>query len=175
MPRKSELMAVEIWVPSEISRISPLVDRLIHLLELAGCVPGEEAQVELALLEAMTNAVIHGNRMDPRKHVHVTCRCEPGSGVSIVVGDEGSGFDPSEIPEAVDAECEHGRGIALMKFYMDEVFFHKGGTEVRMWKASTRKSRAPKSTNQTTRAESASRHGGATVVAGVDQERGGTC
>jgi hypothetical protein len=59
-----------------------------------------------------------------------------------------------------------------MKFCMDEVFFDRGGTEVRMWKASRRKSKtAPKSTDQTIHAESASRHGRATVIAGVDQER----
>jgi serine/threonine-protein kinase RsbW len=169
-------MDLEIWVPSEISRISPLVNRLIHFVELAGCVPGEEANVQLALLEAVANAVIHGNRMDPQKQVRVTCRCEPGSGVSIAVGDEGQGFDPREIPEIVDPECEHGRGILFMKFYMDEVTFEKGGTQVRLWKASTRKSgTALNNTNQTIQAESASRHGRDAVIAGTGQERGETC
>jgi serine/threonine-protein kinase RsbW len=174
--RKLEPMDLEIWAPSEISRISPLVNRLVHFVELAGCVPGEEANVQLALLEAVANAIIHGNRMDPQKRVHVTCRCEPGNGVSIAVGDEGHGFDPSEIPEVVDPECEHGRGILFMKFYMDEVSFEKGGTQVRMWKASPRKwGTAPENTNQTIHAESASRHDRDVVIAGTSQERGETC
>ena len=131
---KPEAIEVETWTPSEISRISPLVDYFVRMIELAGCIPGEEVEVELALREAVSNAVIHGNGVDPRKRVHVTCCCTPGDGVSMVVGDEGPGFDPSEIPDHVSPDSEHGRGILLMKFYMDEVSFEKGGTEVHMRK-----------------------------------------
>jgi serine/threonine-protein kinase RsbW len=137
-------MDVEIWIPSEISRISPLVDRLIQMIELANCVPGEEVDVELALREAVSNAVIHGNQMDARKRVYVRCRCEPEEGVSFVVRDQGRGFDPRENPDATCGDgimSEHGRGILLMKFYMDEVSFEKGGTEVHMWKQAARKQR----------------------------------
>jgi serine/threonine-protein kinase RsbW len=129
-------------IPSDVSRISPLVNRLMELIELASCVPGQEFEVEMALREALNNAVVHGNRMDPRKRVHVHCRCGPGDGVSIVVRDEGNGFDPSQVPCPTPAQALYSycrRGIYIMKFYMDEVTFQKGGAEVHLLKRAPRK------------------------------------
>jgi serine/threonine-protein kinase RsbW len=133
---------IEAWMPSEIKAISPLVDRLMRLIEGSHCVCGEEPSVELALAEALNNAVVHGNRMDRQKLVHVLCRCELGNGVSVVVTDQGQGFDPNAVPDPTAAEnigADHGRGIWVMKSVMDEVSFERGGTEVRMRKAPTRR------------------------------------
>src|SRR3981189_3045291 len=127
------------WVRSEVSLISPLVDWLMSLIVASRCVFGEEEFVELALREALSNAMLHGNRLDARKLVHVRCCCECGKGVLIVVRDQGQGFDPSEVPDPLAFEnlnSEHGRGIHLMKLAMDEVSFERHGTEVRMRKAS---------------------------------------
>jgi hypothetical protein len=55
---------IEAWMPSEIQAISPLVNRLMRLIEGSRCVAGEEPAVELALWEALNNAVVHGNRME---------------------------------------------------------------------------------------------------------------
>jgi len=132
---------IEAWMPSEIKAISPLVDRLMRLIEGSHCVCGEEPSVELALAEALNNAVVHGNRMDRQKLVQVLCRCELGKGVSVVVKDQGRGFDPDAVPDPTAAEnigADHGRGIWVMKSVMDEVSFERGGTEVRMRKAPTR-------------------------------------
>jgi serine/threonine-protein kinase RsbW len=132
---------MDVWIPSEVCQISPLADRLLRLIKLTGCVPSQEMDVGIALREALSNAVLHGNRMDPRKQVYVCCRCEPGTGLSVVVRDEGVGFDPRVLPDALTEEgivAEHGRGILLMRFYMDEVSFEKGGTEVHMRKRSAR-------------------------------------
>jgi anti-sigma regulatory factor (Ser/Thr protein kinase) len=126
---------IEAWMPSEIKAISPLVDRLMRLIEGSHCVCGEEPAVELALAEALNNAVVHGNRMDRQKLVQVLCRCEPGKGISVVVKDQGQGFDPHAVPDPTAAEnigADHGRGIWVMKSVMDEVSFERGGTEVRM-------------------------------------------
>jgi len=60
---------IEAWMPSEIKAISPLVDRLMRLIEGSYCVCGEERCVELALAEALNNAVVHGNRLDRQKLV----------------------------------------------------------------------------------------------------------
>jgi serine/threonine-protein kinase RsbW len=128
---------IEAWMPSEIKAISPLVERLMRLIEGSHCVPGEEPAVELALDEALDNAVVHGNRMDRQKLVQVLCRCESGKGISVVVKDQGQGFDPNAVPDPTAAEnigADHGRGIWVMKSVMDEVSFERGGTEVRMRK-----------------------------------------
>jgi anti-sigma regulatory factor (Ser/Thr protein kinase) len=58
-------------MPSEMKAIAPLVDRLMRLVEGSHCVPGEELHVELAFREVLSNAVVHGNRLDP---------CQVGSG-----------------------------------------------------------------------------------------------
>jgi serine/threonine-protein kinase RsbW len=124
-------------MPSDIKAISPLIDRLIRLIKEPHCVVGEEFSAELALREALNNAVVHGNRLDPAKSVQVRCRCEIGEGISIVIKDQGDGFDPDAVPDPLDAEnveAEDGRGMLLMKFWMDEVFFERGGTEIHMRK-----------------------------------------
>src|SRR5882762_6351137 len=72
---------VHTWLRSEIGLISPLVVWLMSLIVASRCVRGEEQYVELALREALTNAMLHGNRLDARKLVHVRCCCESGKGV----------------------------------------------------------------------------------------------
>ena len=126
-------------MPSEIEAISPLVDRMIRLIEESHCVLGDEPAVGLALREALNNAVLHGNRLDRLKFVQVHCKCELDKGVSMVISDQGRGFDPSVVPDpsvAGSLDEEHGRGILLMRWLMDEVSFEfgYGGTEVHMHK-----------------------------------------
>jgi anti-sigma regulatory factor (Ser/Thr protein kinase) len=79
-------------LPSEVAAISPFVNRLMLLFGKCGCVPERESGVEIALREALANAIIHGNHENPGKHVHVHCRCEP-SEISIALKDQGRGFD----------------------------------------------------------------------------------
>jgi serine/threonine-protein kinase RsbW len=136
----SSCLEIEARMPSEVKAISPLVDRLIRLIEESRCISGKEFSVELALREALNNAVLHGNRLDPGKLVYVYCRCELGKGVSVVVKDQGKGFDPCAIPDPLAAEnlmVENGRGILLMRSQMDEVSFERGGTEIHMRKSCT--------------------------------------
>jgi serine/threonine-protein kinase RsbW len=173
---RAQQLNAECWIPSDINRISPWVNWLTHLIKWSGCVPGEETAVELALAEALANAIIHGNRMDPDKRVFVRCCCDPGTGVTIVVRDAGRGFAPREIPDTVEVESEHGRGIFLMKFCMDDVSFEKEGTEVHMRKAATYRPRtALGNTSQVTHRESAFGQSQGANIAEAGQERGETC
>jgi anti-sigma regulatory factor (Ser/Thr protein kinase) len=57
-------------LPSEVSAISPFVDKLMPLIKKCGCVPEGGSDVEIALREALTNAIIHGNHENPRKHAY---------------------------------------------------------------------------------------------------------
>ena len=144
-PEGGSSLEVDAWIPSEINEISPLVERLMRFIETSYCITGEEPAVQLALREALNNAVVHGNRMDARKSVHVRCRCRVGNGISLIISDQGQGFDADAIPDLVDVEsleAEHGRGIQLMKLLMDEVSFQQRGTEVHMCKKLARNPRA---------------------------------
>jgi len=138
-PRFGAPLELHTWLPSKIAMVSPFVDWLISLIPQSRCVRGKEEFVELALRETMSNAMLHGNRMDARKLVHVRCCCESTKGVFIVVRDQGHGFDLNQVPDPVAIEnlgAEHGRGIYLMKLAMDEVSFERGGTEVHIRKQS---------------------------------------
>jgi serine/threonine-protein kinase RsbW len=133
----SSILEIDYWMPSNIQAISPLVDRLMRLIERAKCVPGAEFDVELAIREALGNAVLHGNQENPDKKVHLRCRCESGNEISIIVTDEGKGFDFRKILAnglTSDPADSHGHGIQLMRAYMDDVRFEKGGSEVQMRK-----------------------------------------
>jgi len=79
----------------------------------------------------------------PEKTVTICCEVELGSGVSVIVRDEGQGFDPANVSDPTtteNIECDHGRGIYLMRALMDEVHFEQGGTEVHMRKGFKRES-----------------------------------
>ena len=105
---------VELSIRSVITAISPFVDKLMLLIKRCRCAPGSEIDVEVSLREALANAVVHGNHEDPDKRVYVVCRCTPDGEVSIVVRDEGEGFNSTELPNPTAAEqltSTHGRGI----------------------------------------------------------------
>src|ERR1700719_1773634 len=123
---QSSIVEIDFWMPGEVRAISPLVDRLMRLIEGSHCIPGEEFDIELAVRQALDNAVVHGNQEDPETRVHIRCRCLPGKEISIVVTDQGKGFDFGKFVGngiTFNSSCEHGRGIQLMKAYMDDVHF----------------------------------------------------
>ena len=141
MPRSSQRsgphIRLELSLRSEVSAISPFVATLMQLIRKCRWVTGNEEDIEIALGEALANAVIHGNHEESGKQVYVGCRGGTDE-VSIVVRDEGQGFDIDNIPDPTAPEnikSSHGRGIYLMKTLMDEVRFERGGTVVYMRKS----------------------------------------
>ena len=129
-------LELERSLPSEVAAISPFVDKLMLLNRKCGCAAEGESDIEIALREALANAIIHGNHENPRKHVYVRFRCEPDE-VSFAVKDEGRGFDMTKIADPTapgNTGAIHGRGIYLMKTLMDEVRFEEGGVVVHMRK-----------------------------------------
>ena len=136
---RSSVLEIDSWMPSKIQAISPTVDRLMRLIERSQCIPGKEFDVELALREALGNAVVHGNQEDPGKKVHIRCRCGAGRGISIIVTDQGKGFDFGKVladGATAHPATAHGHGIPLIEAYMDDVHFARGGSEVHMSKHS---------------------------------------
>jgi serine/threonine-protein kinase RsbW len=124
-------------LPSEVAVISPFVDKLMLVIRKCGSIPEAETDVEIALREALANAIIHGNHENPQKHVYVRCCCKRDE-VSIAVKDEGRGFNINNVADPTAPEntgSVHGRGIYLMKVLMDEVCFEEGGVVVRMRKS----------------------------------------
>ena len=118
--------------------ISPLVQAVLEVVREAHCALGKEFELELALREALANAVIHGCGSDPAKVVECSVSGGESGEVIIVVRDPGRGFDPAAIPSPVAGKnvySTHGRGIYLITRLMDEVWFERGGTEIHMRKS----------------------------------------
>ena len=124
-------------LPSQVAAISPSVALVMRFVAILRKVDGSEAGIEMALHEALVNAVVHGNQEDPNKLVEIACRCSMDGEVSITVRDQGQGFDCRAIPDPTAPENQmstHGRGIYIMRASMDEVYFDEGGAVVRMRK-----------------------------------------
>ncbi len=125
------------FLPSYVALVSPFMNELMHLIDRLRGTDGSEFDIEMAVREAVVNAVIHGNHEDPSKHVFVKLRCGSDGDLSLTIQDEGAGFDSGSVPDPTQAEhlmSDHGRGIYLMRALMDEVSFEEGGTVVYMRK-----------------------------------------
>jgi serine/threonine-protein kinase RsbW len=128
----SRIVEIDSWMPSETHAISPTVDRLMRLIEGSECIQGAERDVELALREALGNAVVHGNQAGSKTKVHIRCGCRPGNEMSIVVTHQRAGSDfGTTVGNSLTSEpTEYGCGIELMKVAIGEVSFERRSTDV---------------------------------------------
>ncbi len=101
-------------------------------------------EVSVAVRESVVNAIKHGNQNDQSKRVIVEFSVEPRDHMIVRVEDQGTGFDPDDIPDPLAPENimkGSGRGILFMRNYMDDVTLSRaseGGMEVRMMKKAVR-------------------------------------
>jgi serine/threonine-protein kinase RsbW len=122
--------------PSEVDEIRVVQDTIMEKMHDAGFNGDSCFAVKLALEESLVNAVKHGNHYNPQRCVTVRYDITPDC-VRISVKDEGAGFDPKEVPDPTAEENltkPSGRGIMLMRAYMDEVTYSDGGRSVTMVK-----------------------------------------
>ncbi|MGD8376681.1 MAG: ATP-binding protein [Acidobacteriota bacterium] len=135
--RADLVLELDLRLAAEVHAIDPVVDRVMGIVRQMRCAAGSEDAVDLALREALANAVLHGAGADPEKDVQVSVACDRTRGMLIIVRDPGAGFDPNAVPSPLVGERiyeSHGRGIFLINQLMDEVTFRRGGTEIHMRK-----------------------------------------
>jgi serine/threonine-protein kinase RsbW len=123
-------------IASELTAARQVEQHLITQLRQRNCPQDILFAIRLALEEALSNAIKHGNGLDPSKTVTVEFSVGPDE-LCIVVTDQGAGFDPSGVPDPTTddhLEQPNGRGIMLMRAYMDQVDYNSRGNEVRMVK-----------------------------------------
>jgi serine/threonine-protein kinase RsbW len=122
-------------IPSDLSLLDGAVAEITAAIARTGCWEDAES-IDLALREALVNAIVHGNRCESQRTVRVCVAVYENCDLLIAVKDSGSGFDPSRLANPTTAQnllANHGRGIFLMKQLMDEVEFKfDRGTEVHL-------------------------------------------
>jgi serine/threonine-protein kinase RsbW len=130
-------LKLSVTLSGDRDAIDPVVRSVMKVVREMKCAEGREDAIELALTEALANAVVHGAKSDPSKVIECDVACDEQRGMLIVVRDPGPGFDPAEIANPCHGEniySNHGRGIYLINQLMDDVQFHKNGTEIHMRK-----------------------------------------
>jgi serine/threonine-protein kinase RsbW len=128
----------ELSLPSRIETVAAAAAAVAEFVGRARISEDAAFGIDMAVREAVTNAVLHGNK-DESKFVDITLKSLPDA-VEISVHDQGPGFNPSEVPDPTAEENilkTSGRGIFFMRSFMDEVDWlirPEGGTTVRMLK-----------------------------------------
>jgi serine/threonine-protein kinase RsbW len=131
------VMKLKVTLAAERKAVDPVVRSVMEIVRKMQCAAGKEDDIEVALNEALANAVVHGAKEDPHKVIECVVACDEERGMLIMVRDPGEGFDPASLPDPCVGEnvfSNHGRGIFLINQLMDEVGFHNNGTEIHMVK-----------------------------------------
>ena len=132
---------VSLTLDSNLESVNKIERTAEEYAERAGFDEDTSAHIAMAAREAAVNAVMHGNGYDPDKYVHVSFETTPES-LMVRVADQGPGLDPETIPDPLAPENilrGSGRGIFLIRAFMDEVHFRKlqPGTELTLIKHRT--------------------------------------
>jgi serine/threonine-protein kinase RsbW len=122
---------------ADINSITPVLAWIMRLVSELEYPAEKDFEIELALHEALANAVMHGCKADPAKKIECHISADKSRGILIVVRDPGPGFDMATIPSPTERQnlfSEHGRGIYLINQLMDEVKYEHNGSEIQMRK-----------------------------------------
>jgi serine/threonine-protein kinase RsbW len=131
------IVKLKVTLAADKTAVDPVVQGVMEVIRKTQCVNGKADAIELALTEALANAVVHGAKADPSKIIECDVACDETRGILIVVRDPGNGFDPNKIPSPIHGQnifSNHGRGIYLINQLMDEVKFARNGAEIQMIK-----------------------------------------
>ena len=123
-------------IPTDLKTGRELAEDILHHVRVQGYDQDVCFAIRLALEEAIVNAIKHGNGCDPLKKISISAYVGTDK-TDITIADEGKGFDPKSLPDpTADENLEKlgGRGIMLMRAYMDQVLFNGRGNEVRIIK-----------------------------------------
>jgi serine/threonine-protein kinase RsbW len=134
-PEPDEHTMMCVTVPSDLDLVEHAVD-LVARHCLAHGLPTRAVRFNLrvALSEALANAIVYGNRLDPGKGVRVALRCF-GDKLEVHVQDQGPGFDPTGLPDPTapdHLQRSEGRGLFLIRELVDDLAFNEEGNGICM-------------------------------------------
>ena len=132
---------LELSIPSKLESVETVSSEVKEATAKIGFNEDDANWIELAVHEAIINAIAHGNKHSENKNVDVKFITEDDS-LTVIIRDRGEGFDPSQLPDPTDIDNllkPSGRGIFYMRTFMDEVehsLHPEGGSIVRLkkWK-----------------------------------------
>ena len=116
-------------IPSDAHQGKHVLDEMLIELEARHWRRHDIFCIQLAVHEALINAIVHGNCGDHAKNVHVVAQISPRK-FRVEITDEGPGFDPASLPDPTDCahiECPGGRGVMLMRAFMSRVSYPPPG------------------------------------------------
>ncbi len=117
-------------IPSDTAKGQEVQERIIVLMEKYEFTERDLFSTRLALEEGIINAIKHGNRMDSEKVVQIRWAVSSQK-IRVIIKDQGPGFDVCDVPDpTADENLERpcGRGIMLMKAFMDTIEYSENGT-----------------------------------------------
>ncbi|HEY0760069.1 MAG TPA: ATP-binding protein [Acidisarcina sp.] len=135
---ESQASRVSMTLDSSLDSVDRVEQAAEQLAKAAGIQEDDIYRITMAVREAAVNAVLHGNAYDPSKHIHASLE-NTGTSLVIRIADEGKGVDLEKLPDPLAPENllrGSGRGIFLIRSFMDEVHFRHlhPGTEMTLIK-----------------------------------------
>jgi len=130
------ILQKSVTVNNTISDVAAVCSQILELAKNNGFSREDIFAIHLSMEEAFINAVKHGNNADASRHITVDYSISPDR-IEISVSDEGPGFDYKNLPDPrqeQNLQKPSGRGVLLMRSYMDSVEFSETGSSVRMTK-----------------------------------------
>jgi serine/threonine-protein kinase RsbW len=127
-------MEKKIRIKSKMSNVSVVENAIDEITKNAGINKDNYGKILVSVLEAVNNAIIHGNRSDENKYVNVNIVLK-NNVLEITIEDEGKGFKPENVPDPTNpenVERTNGRGVFLMKNLADEIQFNRKGNKVKL-------------------------------------------
>ncbi len=127
-------MIEKITIQSDIENLTIIENMVDTLSKRLGVSDDVYGKILVSTVEAVNNAIIHGNKADIRKNVTVEISAD-GNLFEVTVTDEGKGFEYDTLPDPTrpeNIENLHGRGAFLMRNLTDFLDFNESGNEVRM-------------------------------------------
>lgn len=135
----SKVQRMETTLESTLQSVDNAETIVLKAAQDLGFNEEDQHQIGMSVRECMVNAVVHGNRYNANKKVHLSISSAPDH-LAVTIGDEGTGFDLNSLPDPLAEENllrQSGRGILLIRAFMDEFDLHPragGGTEIRLVK-----------------------------------------
>lgn len=121
-------------IESKMSNLRIIENAIDEMTGSIGINQDNYGKIMVAALEAVNNAITHGNKANPQKMVDVEIEFDQNE-MKVTVTDEGEGFDPKEIPDPTlpeNIEELSGRGVFLMNKLADSITFNEKGNSVTM-------------------------------------------